>query len=47
MILTPRPCKRLVTLARGCKSLYNPIRQIINSKEVAAVNNDAASRFVL
>ena len=47
MILTPRPCKQLVILARGRKSLYNPIRQIINSKEVAAVNNDAASRFVL
>ena len=47
MTSTSRPCKRLVIPASGCKSLYNPIREIINSKEVTTFNKDVASCFVL
>ena len=47
MILEPRPYKQLVIPSTGYKSLYILIREIINSKEVTALNNYVASRFVL
>ena len=47
MILEPRPYKQLVIPSTGYKSLYILIREIINSKEVTALNNYIASRFVL
>ena len=46
MILEPRSYKRLVIPSTRCKSLYILIREKINSKDVTALNNYVASRFV-